>query len=89
MGHCAVLATGLRIGAARVAPGAVVPPDASSSCGERVAEPAPRGQLLAVRIVAAGRSTGIPGLPPSNDWTTWNAYEMRAAIEHLKHKLGR
>ncbi len=46
-------------------------------------------EQLAVRIVAAGRSTGIPGLPPSNDWTTWNAYEMRAAIEHLKHKLGR
>ncbi len=46
-------------------------------------------EQLAVRIVAAGRSTGIPGLPPSNDWTTWNANEMRAAVEHLQHKLGR
>ena len=46
-------------------------------------------EQLAVSMVAAGRSTGLPGMPQSNDWTAWNAYEMRAAIEHLKHKLGR
>ena len=42
---------------------------------------------LAVSIVAAGRSAGVPGLPPGNDWTAWNADQMRAAIEHLQHKL--
>ena len=46
-------------------------------------------EQLAVSIVAAGRSTGVPGLPPSNDWTAWNADEMRTAVEHLQHKLGR
>jgi len=46
-------------------------------------------EQLAVRIVAAGRSAGAPGLPQSNDWTAWNADEMRAAVEHLLHKLGR
>ena len=46
-------------------------------------------EQLAVRIVAAGRSTGAPGLPQGNDWTAWNADEMRAALEHLQHKLGR
>ena len=46
-------------------------------------------EQLAVRIVAAGRSTGVPGLPRSNDWTAWNAGEMRAAVQHLQHKLGR
>ena len=46
-------------------------------------------EQLAVRIVAAGRSTGAPGLPQGNDWTAWNAGEMRAAVEHLQHKLGR
>ena len=45
-------------------------------------------EQLAVRIVAAGRSTGVPGLPQGNDWTAWNADQMRAAIEHLQHKLG-
>ena len=46
-------------------------------------------EQLAVSIVAAGRSTGLPGLPPSNDWTAWNADEMRAAVEYLRRKLGR
>ncbi len=46
-------------------------------------------EQLAVRIVAAGRSTGVPGLPQSNDWTRWNASEMRAAVDHLQRKLGR
>ena len=46
-------------------------------------------EQLAVRIVAAGRSTGVPGLPHSNDWTAWDAEQMRAAVEHLQRKLGR
>ena len=46
-------------------------------------------EQLAVRIVAAGRSTGVPGLPRSNDWTAWNADEMPAAVEHLQQKRGR
>ena len=46
-------------------------------------------EQLAVTIVAAGRSTGVSGLPQSNDWTAWNADEMRAAVEHLQQKLGR
>ena len=45
-------------------------------------------EQLAVSIVAAGGSTGVPGLPLSNDSTTWNASEMRAAVEHLERKLG-
>ena len=46
-------------------------------------------EQLAVSIVAAGRSAGVSGLPQRNDWTAWNADEMRAAVEHLQHKLGR
>ena len=46
-------------------------------------------ERLAVRVVAAGRSAGAPGLPQSDDSTAWNAAEMRAAIEHLQHKLAR
>ena len=38
-------------------------------------------ERLAVRIVAVGRSTGVPGLPESDDWTAWNAEQMRAAVE--------
>ena len=45
-------------------------------------------EQLAVSIVAAGRSAGAPRLPQSNDWTAWNAGEMRAAIEHLQRKRG-
>ena len=30
-------------------------------------------ERLAVRIVAAGRSTGVAGLPESDDWTAWDA----------------
>lgn len=40
-------------------------------------------ERLAVRIVAAGRSAGVPGLPEDDDWTAWDADEMRAAVEHL------
>ena len=41
-------------------------------------------QRLAVRLVAAGRSSGVPGLPASDDWTTWNAEEMGAAVDYLE-----
>ena len=46
-------------------------------------------EQLAVRIVAARRSTGVPGLPSKNDWTAWNAEQMRTAVEHLRRKLGK
>ena len=46
-------------------------------------------ERLAVSIVAAGRSAGVPRLPQSNEWKAWNADEMRAAAEHLQRKLGR
>lgn len=45
-------------------------------------------QQLAVHIVAAGRTSGVAGLPATNDWPGWNAAEMRAAVEHLEHKRG-
>ena len=45
-------------------------------------------ERLAVGIVAAGCSAGVPGLPHSDDWTAWNADEMRAAVEHLRRKRG-
>ena len=41
-------------------------------------------QRLAVRLVAVGRGTGVPGLPPGDDWTAWDAEEMRAAVEYLE-----
>ena len=45
-------------------------------------------ERLAVSIVAAGRSAGVPRLPESDDWTAWNADEMRAAVEYLQRKRG-
>ena len=45
-------------------------------------------ERLAVRVVATGRSAGVPGLPEDDDWTAWNADEMRAAVEHLQRKRG-
>ena len=45
-------------------------------------------EQLAVRIVAAGRSAGVPELPHNDDWTAWNADEMRAAVEHLQRGRG-
>ena len=41
-------------------------------------------QQLVVRLVAVGRSSGVPGLPAGNDWTAWDREEMRAAIEYLE-----
>ena len=32
-------------------------------------------QRLTVRLVAVGRSTGVPGLPAGDDWTAWDAEE--------------
>ena len=43
-------------------------------------------ERLAVSIVAAGRSTGVPGLPQSDDWTAWDADQMRAAVDYLERK---
>lgn len=43
-------------------------------------------QRFAVRLVAVGRSTGVSGLPESDDWTAWDAKEMRAAVEYLERK---
>ena len=43
-------------------------------------------ERLAVRMVAAGRTTGELGLPQSDDWKSWNAREMRAAIDYLQRK---
>ena len=45
-------------------------------------------ERLATRVVAVGRSTGVPGLPESDDWTAWNASEMRATVEYLDRKRG-
>ncbi|MCY3820693.1 MAG: hypothetical protein OXH52_15250 [Gammaproteobacteria bacterium] len=41
-------------------------------------------QRLAVRLVAVGRSVGVPGLPAGDDWTAWDAEEMRAAVDYLE-----
>ena len=41
-------------------------------------------QRRTVRLVAVGHSTGVPGLPAGDDWTAWDAEEMRAAVEYLE-----
>lgn len=43
-------------------------------------------ERLAIGVVAVGRSTGVEGLPESDDWTTWDAEQMRAAVEYLERK---
>ena len=45
-------------------------------------------QHLVVKLVAFGRATGVPGLPESDDWTEWDADQMRAAVNYLQHKRG-
>ena len=45
-------------------------------------------ERLAVRIVIAGRSAGVPGLPEDDNWMAWNAGEIRAAVELLQRKRG-
>ena len=39
---------------------------------------------LAVRLIAVGRNVGVPGLPASDDWTEWDADQMRAAVDYLE-----
>ena len=46
-------------------------------------------ERLAVRVVASGRNTGAARLPKTDDWTAWDAVEMRAAVEYLERKRGR
>ena len=41
-------------------------------------------QRLAVNLVAVGRGAGVPGLPRGDDWTAWDAEEMRAVVEYLE-----
>ena len=43
-------------------------------------------QRLPVQVVAVGRSTGVEGLPASDDWTTWDTDEMRVAVDYLQRK---
>ena len=38
----------------------------------------------AVAVVARGRRAGVSGLPERDDWTQWNATEMRAAVDYLQ-----
>ena len=45
-------------------------------------------QRLAVQVVAVGRSTGVEGLPASDDWNTWDAGEMQTAVDYLRRKRG-
>ena len=40
----------------------------------------------AVGMVAEGRRAGAPGLPGDDDWTQWNATQMRAAVEYLESR---
>ena len=42
-------------------------------------------QDLVVKLVAVGRGTGVPGLPETDDWTTWDAGQIAAAVEYLVH----
>ncbi len=37
-------------------------------------------------MVAGGRSAGVSGLPTSDDWTAWDADEMRAAVDYLERQ---
>ena len=45
-------------------------------------------ERLAIRVVASGRNTGVPGLPESDEWTQWHAEQMRAAVDYLERKRG-
>ena len=46
-------------------------------------------ERLAVRLVAVGRSTGVPGLAAGDDWTAWDAEELRAAVDYLEEMARR
>ena len=41
-------------------------------------------ERLAVRLIAIGRSMGVPGLPASDDWATWSDAQMRSAVDYLE-----
>ena len=41
-------------------------------------------QRLAVRFVAIGRAAGMPGLPANDDWTAWDADQMRTVVDYLE-----
>ena len=41
-------------------------------------------QRVTLRLLAVGRSTGVPGLQVGDDWTAWDAEEMRAVVEYLE-----
>ena len=45
-------------------------------------------ERLAVRVVASGRNAGAAGLPDTDDWTAWDADQMRAAVDYLERKRG-
>ena len=45
-------------------------------------------QGLAVRMIASDRNAGVSGLPATDDWTAWDADQMRAAVDYLQHKRG-
>ncbi len=45
-------------------------------------------ERLAVQVVAVGRSTGVEGLAAGDDWHTWDAGEMQAAVDYLRRKRG-
>ena len=45
-------------------------------------------ERLAVRVVASGRNAGAARLPATDDWTEWDADEMRAAVNYLERKRG-
>ena len=38
----------------------------------------------AVAVVARARRAGVSGLPERDDWTQWNAAEMRSAVDYLQ-----
>ncbi len=41
-------------------------------------------ERMAVRLVAIGRNAGFPGLPANDDWSAWDAEQMRAAVDYLQ-----
>lgn len=41
-------------------------------------------ERLAARFVVIGRRAGVAGLPASDDWTAWDAEQMRAAVDYLE-----
>ena len=46
-------------------------------------------ERLAVRLIAVGRSTGMPELPAGDDWTAWDAEQLRTAVDFLEEMARR